>query len=62
MPPDGSEVAWAGSGGGQSELIAKPACQIGVGPYPDDQVRDVPDEETANRVMEKVREYRPTGN
>jgi kumamolisin len=37
------EVAWSGGGGGQSEIIPKPAYQTGVGPYPNDGVRDQPD-------------------
>ncbi len=40
---NGVEEAWANGGGGQSEIIAKPPYQIGVGPYPDDGVRDTPD-------------------
>ncbi len=39
----GVEVAWTGGGGGQSEINVKPAYQIGVGPFPNDGVRDVPD-------------------
>ncbi len=39
----GVEKAWSGGGGGQSELFPKPAYQIGVGPYPSDDARDVPD-------------------
>jgi kumamolisin len=31
------------AGGGQSMLYVKPDYQIGVGPYPDDGVRDLPD-------------------
>jgi kumamolisin len=37
------ELGWGGSGGGESEIIVKPAFQIGVGPFPNDGVRDVPD-------------------
>ena len=37
------EVAWAGGGGGQSQFSTKPDYQIGVGPYANDGVRDVPD-------------------
>jgi kumamolisin len=40
-PPE--EVAWDGSGGGQSEANAKPAYQVGVGPHPNDGARQVPD-------------------
>ena len=42
----GTEYAWGGAGGGgggQSEIISKPAFQMGVGPYPNDGVRDLPD-------------------
>jgi kumamolisin len=39
----GVETGWAGSGGGESEVIVKPAFQAGVGPFPNDGVRDVPD-------------------
>jgi kumamolisin len=39
----GKEVAWDSGGGGQSEFEVKPAYQIGVGPYANDKVRDVPD-------------------
>jgi kumamolisin len=42
----GTETVWGGAGaggGGQSEIMAKPAYQIGVGPYPNDGVRDQPD-------------------
>jgi kumamolisin len=45
----GEEVVWNGhsekdlGGGGQSQLYDKPAYQVGVGPYPNDGVRDVPD-------------------
>jgi kumamolisin len=39
----GAETAWNGSGGGESELYAKPAYQTGVGPFPNDGVRDFPD-------------------
>jgi kumamolisin len=39
----GKEIAWAGSGGGQSEIVPKPAFQTGIGPYPNDGARDVPD-------------------
>ncbi len=37
------ENAWGGAGGGESEIIAKPAFQEGVGPFPDDGRRQVPD-------------------
>jgi kumamolisin len=37
------EEAWADGGGGESEINVKPAYQLGVGPYPNDGVRDVPD-------------------
>jgi subtilase family serine protease len=39
----GTEVTWNYAGGGQSEWFAKPAYQLGVGPYKDDGVRDQPD-------------------
>ena len=39
----GVEKAWNAGGGGQSELFPKPAYQQGVGPYPNDGARDVPD-------------------
>ena len=39
----GTEVAWSYGGGGQSEFTPKPAYQDGIGPYPDDGVRDTPD-------------------
>jgi kumamolisin len=39
----GKEIAWAGGGGGQSQLALKPDYQIGVGPYANDGVRDTPD-------------------
>ncbi len=38
-----TETGWNGSGGGESEIIVKPAFQTGVGPFPNDGVRDVPD-------------------
>jgi kumamolisin len=38
-----TETGWNGSGGGQSELNQKPAYQEGVGPFPNDGARDVPD-------------------
>jgi kumamolisin len=41
--PSFTETAWNGGGGGQSEVFTKPDYQIGVGPYPNDGVRDVPD-------------------
>jgi len=44
--PTTGETVWGGAGaggGGQSEIIAKPAYQMGVGPYPNDGVRDQPD-------------------
>jgi kumamolisin len=44
--PITGETVWGGAGaggGGQSQIIAKPAYQIGVGPYPNDGVRDQPD-------------------
>ncbi len=40
------EVVWGGlgaGGGGQSQIIVKPSWQQGVGPYPNDGARDVPD-------------------
>jgi kumamolisin len=43
LQSNGTEVAWDGSGGGQSEINEKPDFQIGIGPYPNDGVRDVPD-------------------
>jgi kumamolisin len=39
----GVETAWTDGGGGQSELFPKPTWQTGVGPYPNDNARDVPD-------------------
>jgi kumamolisin len=39
----GQEIAWSLGGGGQSELFPKPSWQEGIGPYPDDGVREVPD-------------------
>jgi kumamolisin len=42
----GTETVWGpggAGGGGQSEIIPKPAYQQGVGPYPTDGVRDQPD-------------------
>ena len=38
-----NEVAWGFGGGGKSEDLDKPAYQAGVGPYPNDGVRDEPD-------------------
>jgi kumamolisin len=39
----GVEQAWTDGGGGQSEIVDKPAYQDGIGPYPNDGVRDTPD-------------------
>jgi kumamolisin len=39
----GVEIAWSGGGGGSSELFPKPAWQVGIGPFPNDGAREVPD-------------------
>lgn len=42
VAPGGIETGWDGSGGGASEVFAKPAWQSGPG-VPNDSTRDVPD-------------------